>query len=96
MRSFIFLILMVFFINSEAFALNKQIESIIRQAFQNGMHYVLSLDKDEYELLKKNMESTECIEDRIQCYTDIYIQVVEGLSSEKNEKKVKLQLRSVD
>ena len=87
---------MLFFMNSEAFALNKQIEFIIRMAFQNGMHYVLSLDKDEYELLKKNMDSTECIEDRIQCYTDIYIQVVEGLSSEKNEKKVKPKLRAVD
>ena len=96
MRSFIFSILMLFFMNSEAFAINKQIEFIIRMAFQNGMHYVLSLDKDEYELLKKNMESTECIEDRIQCYTDIYIQVVEGLSSEKNERKVRPKLRAVD
>jgi hypothetical protein len=87
---------MLFFINSEAFALNKQIEFIIRMAFQNGMHYVLSLDKDEYELLKKNMDSKECIEERIQCYTDIYIQVVEGLSSEKNKKKIKPQLRAVD
>ena len=60
------------------------------------MHYALSLDKNEYELLKKNMNSTECIEDRIQCYTDIYIQVVEGFSSEKNKKKSKKEIRVVD
>ena len=96
MRCFIFSILILFFINTEAFALNKQIEFIIRLAFQNGMHYVLSLDKDEYELLKKNIDSTECIEDRIQCYTDIYIKVVEGLSSEKTKKESNKELRIVD
>lgn len=85
--SILFSILILLIINSEVFALDKKIEIIIRQAFQNGMYYALLLDEEEYKSLKNNLNNTEKIEDKIAYYTNKYIEIVEELSSEKSEKK---------